>query len=88
MIRKPLIIYPALTDSYQGLRATLGKSEPPLTVIVTTPRGAPRLHERELPPSVQIATVAGAERLSGRAILDAVRHFSPSDVILVEGGRS
>jgi riboflavin biosynthesis pyrimidine reductase len=102
-------IYPALADSYQALRTTLGKPGPPLNVvvtargeidlrqrvflsdevpvlIVTTTQGAHHIRERELPPSVQIATIEGIERLSGRAILDAVGHFRQSDVILVEGG--
>jgi len=102
-------IYPALADSYQALRTTLGKPGPPLNVvvtargeidlgqrvflsdevpvlIVTTTQGAHHIRERELPPSVQIATIEGTERLSGRAILDAVGHFRQSDVILVEGG--
>ena len=102
-------IYPALAESYEELRTTLGKSGPPLNVIVTargeidlrrrvfqsgevpvlivtTPRGADHLRARALPPSVQITTVEGAERLGGRAIVDAVRRFRTSDVILVEGG--
>ena len=55
-------------------------------LIVTTVRGSSRIRGQELPPSVHVAAVEGAGRLSGRAVLDAVGHFRASDLILVEGG--
>lgn len=102
-------IYPDLAGIYKELRTTLGKSGPPLNVIVTasgeidfglrvfqsgevpvliitTTQAADHIHERELPPLVQVVAMQGTGQLSARAILDAVVHFRPSDVILVEGG--
>jgi riboflavin biosynthesis pyrimidine reductase len=55
-------------------------------LLVTTDQGASRLRRQEWPASVQIATVPGAGRLGGRAILDVLEHFRSSDIILVEGG--
>jgi riboflavin biosynthesis pyrimidine reductase len=55
-------------------------------LIVTTPDGAQRLGEQELPPSVQIMPVKSAGPLTARSILDAVLRARPSDVVLIEGG--
>jgi riboflavin biosynthesis pyrimidine reductase len=55
-------------------------------LIVTTPAGAQRLGGRGLPPSVQIAAVEGADRLTARSILETVSRVRPSEVVLVEGG--
>jgi riboflavin biosynthesis pyrimidine reductase len=86
-------IYPALADTYQALRAGLGKPGPPLNVIVTasgaldlalpvfqsgevpvlivtTVRGAQRIGQQGMPPSVQLADVQSAGPLSARVILE------------------
>lgn len=55
-------------------------------LIVTTPEGAQRLGERGLPPSVRIAVVEAAGRLTARSILETVGRARASEVILVEGG--
>ena len=55
-------------------------------LIVTSTHGAQRICERGLPPSVQVAPVQSAGRLSARAILSAVHRVRPGEVILVEGG--
>jgi riboflavin biosynthesis pyrimidine reductase len=100
---------PAFADAYQSLRASLGKEDTPLNVIVTahgdidldlpvfqsgdvsvlvvtTEAGARHIGNRTLPPSTQLAVVAGADRLGAQAILDEVRRVRPCKVILVEGG--
>ncbi|MCX6022919.1 MAG: dihydrofolate reductase family protein [Chloroflexi bacterium] len=105
----PDSICPALAGAYGELRQRLGKSGPPLNVIVTgrgeidlglrvfqsgevpalivsTPRGAQHIQEASLPPAVEIAVVAGSDRLSARAILDTVIAHRPSTLLLVEGG--
>lgn len=102
-------IYSPLSDVYQQLRTTLGKTEPPLNVIVTaraevdlnlpvfqsgevpvlivtTTHGAERIRAQHLPPSVQLSAIHGAGSLSARAVLEAVKRVSQSDIILVEGG--
>ncbi|MGH7450436.1 MAG: RibD family protein, partial [bacterium] len=55
-------------------------------LIVTTTNGAHRIHERNLPQSVQVAAVEGTGLLSARAILDAVGRARQSDILLIEGG--
>jgi len=55
-------------------------------LIVTTTRGAERLHDQALSPSVKIATVADGGAVSAGAILDAIGEVRRSGVILVEGG--
>jgi riboflavin biosynthesis pyrimidine reductase len=59
-------IYPPLTDAYQQLRAALGKSEPPLNVIVTA-SGAIDLSLRVFQsgevPVLVVTTVEGAQRI-------------------------
>jgi riboflavin biosynthesis pyrimidine reductase len=102
-------VFPDLGPAYQELRASLGKSGPPLNVIVTargeldlglrvfasgevpvlvvtTGRGAERLHREEVPPSVRIAAVRCAEVIGAGAILGAVSEVRPMEVVLVEGG--
>ncbi len=71
-------------DIDTGLRVFQSGEIPVL--VVTTPAGARRLRGPGLPPSVQIAEGDGADRLSARAILQAVDRVRPSDLILVEGG--
>lgn len=57
-------------------------------LIVTTPRGARRLHAKGAPPRpVEIRAVgSGARTISPRAILDVVREVRQGKRILVEGG--
>ena len=105
----PDYVFPDLAPAYRELRASLGKSGPPLNVIVTgsgevdlgrrvfasgqvpvlvvtTARGAERLGREEVPPSVRIAAVPGAEAIGAGAILEAVSRERPAGVVLVEGG--
>lgn len=60
-------IYPPLADAYQELRASLGLSEPPLTVIVSA-RGELDLSEPVFTspgaPALIVTTASGALRLS------------------------
>ena len=102
-------IYPELRDGYQQLRASLGKPEPQLNVIVTargelnldlplfqsgdvpvlivtTTQGAAGLHERSIPPAVQIAGVQQTGLLRAQAIIQAVCEVRRCTTILVEGG--
>lgn len=55
-------------------------------LVVTTPTGARRLHDRGLPPSVRVTAAEGPASLSAAAVLDAVRRARDAGVILVEGG--
>jgi riboflavin biosynthesis pyrimidine reductase len=102
-------VFPELGPAYRELRSSLGKSGPPLNVIVTaggeldlsrrvfasgevpvlvvtTAWGAERLRREEVPPSVGIAAVQGAEPIGAGAILEAVSRVRPVGVVLVEGG--
>ena len=102
-------IYPDLAYIYKDVRTAMGKSGPPLNVIVTasgeidlqlrvftsgeapvlivtTTKAADRIREHQLPSSVQIEAIQDEGPLSARAILDAVNHVRPGEVILVEGG--
>ena len=69
-------IYPPLAEAYQELRASLGKSEPPLNVVVTA--GGEIDLERRLfasgeVPSLIVTTADGASRLRGRALPPSVQ---------------
>ena len=55
-------------------------------LIVTTAGGARRLQGMGLRPSVQVASTEGPDRLSARAIVDAIGRSQASDIVLVEGG--
>src|SRR5947209_11513572 len=69
-------IYPALADAYQELRSTLGKTQPPLNVIVTA-RGQinlnrPVFQSGEVP--VLIVTIPqGAEHIHEQSLPPAVQ---------------
>src|SRR5829696_7491512 len=59
-------IYPPLADAYRELRAALGKTEPPLNVVVTGSGDIDldrRLFRSGAAPSLIVTTSAGAERL-------------------------
>jgi riboflavin biosynthesis pyrimidine reductase len=64
-------IYPALTGAYQGLREALGKSGPPLNVIVSASGSLnttlPVFQSGEAPVLV-VTTLEGAQRLDGRSL--------------------
>jgi riboflavin biosynthesis pyrimidine reductase len=69
-------IYPALAGSYQQLRVSLGKPEPPLNVIVTA-RGEvdlqlPVFQSGEV-PALLITTTHGAERLRAERVPPSVQ---------------
>jgi riboflavin biosynthesis pyrimidine reductase len=55
-------------------------------LIVTTTRGLQRIHERDVPSSVQVMALPGDDRLSAQAILEMVNDIRRSDLVLVEGG--
>lgn len=59
-------IYPALADAYQALRSTLGKTQPPLNVIVTAQGqinlNLPVFQSGEVPVLI-VTTQHGAERI-------------------------
>ena len=69
-------IDPALADTYQALRARLGKSSPPLNVVITA-RGEidpdRRLFRSGEVPVLIITTVAGSRRLQGLGLSPAVQ---------------
>jgi riboflavin biosynthesis pyrimidine reductase len=55
-------------------------------LVVTTERGAQRMHKQSLPPSVSITAVAREGPVRAAAVLDAAGHVHQSSVVLVEGG--
>jgi riboflavin biosynthesis pyrimidine reductase len=55
-------------------------------LVVTTTEGAQRIDERALPPSTNVETGCGSDRLNAHAILGAVQRARPGRTILVEGG--
>ena len=69
-------IYPPLAKAYQSLRANLGKSEPPLNVIVTA-RGEVDLHwsvfqSGEVPVLI-VTTPAGLQRIQEQTLPRSVQ---------------
>lgn len=69
-------IYPPLTDAYRELRATLGKPEPPLNVVVTGSGDIDLdrcLFHSAAVPSLIVTTAAGARRLLDRDLPPSVR---------------
>jgi riboflavin biosynthesis pyrimidine reductase len=72
-------IYPTLTDAYQELRTTLGKSEPPLNVVVTA-RGdlnlaLPVFQSGEVPVLIVTSTL-GDERIRQQRLPPSVQVLS------------
>jgi len=69
-------VYPELADAYQALRSALGKSEPPLNVIVTT-RGeidaSTRIFQSGEVPVLIVTTPRGAERIRSMNLPKAVQ---------------
>jgi len=72
----PAYIYPPLADAYQALRISMGRPDPPLTVIVTT-RGEidPDLavFQSGDAPVLLVTTADGAQRLGARGLPPSVR---------------
>jgi riboflavin biosynthesis pyrimidine reductase len=69
-------IYPPLTDAYQQLRAALGKSEPPLNVIVTasgTIDLSLRVFQSGEVPVLVVTTVEGAQRIREHVLPQSVQ---------------
>ena len=102
-------IYPPLSSAYAELRTAMGKTKPPLNVIVsahgnldlnrplfqsgsipvlivTTPSGAQHLATQELPPTVQLSTIAHADTITAKDVLQAIQRVQHVQYILVEGG--
>ncbi len=69
-------IYPALADAYQELRSTLGKTQPPLNVIVTAHGeinlNRPVFQSGEVPVLI-VTTPQGAERIHEQHLPSAVQ---------------
>jgi riboflavin biosynthesis pyrimidine reductase len=69
-------IYPPLAKTYRDLRAELGKTEPPLNVVVTASGDLDlerRLFRSGEVPSLIVTTAEGARRLADRALPPTVR---------------
>ena len=75
-------IYRPLAEAYQELRANLGKSEPPLNVIVTAQGSVdlslPVFQSGEVPTLI-VTTASGAARLSGRALPASTQFAAVAD---------
>lgn len=73
-------IYPALADAYQALRSTLGKTQPPLNVIVTAHGeinlNLPVFQSGEVPVLI-VTTPQGAERIHEQLLPSAVQVVAP-----------
>jgi riboflavin biosynthesis pyrimidine reductase len=57
-----------------------------MALIVTTPEGARRLRERDLPASVVIGEVEGGGMIGAREVLSAVGRILPCEIVVAEGG--
>lgn len=55
-------------------------------LIVTTTQGEQRLRAQAIPASTEIVSLSHRGTLSARAILEAVQHARPCELILTEGG--
>jgi len=69
-------VYPSLADAYQELRTALGKSEPPLNVVVTGSGDIDlerRLFRSGTVPTLIVTTAAGARRLRDRDLPPSAR---------------
>lgn len=55
-------------------------------LVVTTPEGACRIRERELPPSLVIGEAEESGTIGARTILSVVGRLLPGGILLVEGG--
>ena len=69
-------IYPPLADAYRSLRATLGRTDPPLNVVVSASGDLDldrRLFRSGEVPVLIVTTPEGAERLDERALPPSVR---------------
>jgi riboflavin biosynthesis pyrimidine reductase len=69
-------IYPRLADAYRELRTALGKSEPPLNVVVTGSGDVDlerRLFRSGAVPTLIVTTAAGERRLRDRDLPSSAR---------------
>jgi len=55
-------------------------------LVVSTPEGARRVRQHDLPPSVGVGEVNCAGAIGARAILHAVGRVRPGKIFLIEGG--
>jgi riboflavin biosynthesis pyrimidine reductase len=69
-----------------NLRQRVFQSGEVPALIITTARGAERIHAQEPLPLVRIAVLENPGHLPARDILDAIQRAKPSRMILVEGG--
>jgi riboflavin biosynthesis pyrimidine reductase len=68
--------YPPLTEAYQQLRAALGKSEPPLNVIITASGAIDmslRVFQSGQVPVLVVTTLEGAQRIREHALPQLVQ---------------
>jgi riboflavin biosynthesis pyrimidine reductase len=76
-------IYPPLADAYHALRAALGKTAPPLQVVVTASGDVDlerRLFQSGEAPSLIVTSADGAQRLRAGALPPAVRIATGTEV--------
>lgn len=108
-IWKAEYVRPPLAEGYRALRAALGKTTPPLNVIVTargeidaglpvftsgevpvlivtTPDGARRLHQTNLPTGVQVVAGGRNGALTAQEVIEMISRVHRPGVILVEAG--
>lgn len=75
-------IYPALADSYQALRSSLGKSDPPLNVIITA-RGeidpSLRVFQSGEVPVLIVASTNGLKRIRALGLPQSVQTVAVQD---------
>jgi riboflavin biosynthesis pyrimidine reductase len=75
-------IYPAFAEAYQTLRARLGRSGPPLNVIVTSGGNIDpglRVFQSGEVPVLLVTTPAGARRLKGLGLPNSVQVMEAED---------
>jgi riboflavin biosynthesis pyrimidine reductase len=83
--RSPLNVIVSASGELDPQFRVLRSGEVPV-LVVTTERGAERMHRQSLPPSVRVEAVADEGPVSAGAVLDAAGHVHQNSLVLVEGG--
>lgn len=84
-VEPPLNVFVTASGDIDFQARTFQSGEVPVLVI-TSSRGAERLREQHVPPSVQVVPVPGNNRITAQDILETVNAIRPGGMILLEGG--
>ncbi|HET9918490.1 MAG TPA: dihydrofolate reductase family protein [Ktedonobacteraceae bacterium] len=84
-VEPPLNVFVTASGDIDFQARAFQSGEVPVLVI-TSSRGAERLREQHVPPSVQVVPVPGNNRITAQDILETVNAIRPGGMILLEGG--